>query len=125
MSPDGGLATVLKTGKPVSNLRNFPTGTQVELVSKATPLYVFGKQIGVVAITKDIQDIVKLSKQLEKSEIMVQNLSEKLDHFVKAVYSFDDIMDQCSMQNVIEMAKIASQTDTTVMIQGKRAPGKK
>ena len=125
VSPDGGLAPVLKTGKPVSNLRNFPTGTQVELVSKATPLYVFGKQIGVVAITKDIQDIVKLSKQLEKSEIMVQNLSEKLDHFVKAVYSFDDIIgSSVAMQNVIEMAKIASQTDTTVLIQGETGTGK-
>ena len=37
VSPDGGLATVLKTGKPVSNLRNFPTGTQVELVSRLLP----------------------------------------------------------------------------------------
>ena len=78
-----------------------------------------------VAITKDIQDIVKLSKQLEKSEIMVQNLSEKLDHFVKAVYSFDDIIgSNVAMQNVIEMAKIASQTDTTVMIQGETGTGK-
>ncbi|HHX50619.1 MAG TPA: sigma 54-interacting transcriptional regulator [Clostridia bacterium] len=125
VSPDGGLATVLKTSKPVSNLRNFPTGTQVELISNATPIYVFGKMVGAIAIIQDIQDVINLTEQLKKSETMVQNLSEKLDHLAKATYSFDDIIgSSVAMQNVVEMAKIASQTDTTVLIQGETGTGK-
>ena len=35
VSADGSIATVLKTGKPVYNLRNNPIGTSVELLSTA------------------------------------------------------------------------------------------
>ncbi|WP_227761986.1 sigma-54 interaction domain-containing protein [Zhaonella formicivorans] len=125
VSPDGSLATVLKTGQPVNNLRNRPKGTSVELISSAAPIQICGQMIGAIAITQDIQDIINLTEQLRKSKVMVESLSEKIGYLSKATYTFEDLIgSSVAMQNVIDMAKIAAQSDITVLIQGETGTGK-
>ena len=125
VSPDGSLSTVLKTGKMVLNLMNYPKGTSVELVSSAKPIYYHGKMIGAIAISSDTKDMIDLSTQLLKNKQMIDKLSEKVLYLSTAKYSFDDIIANCSkMRNVIDKSKIAAKVDTTVLIQGETGTGK-
>lgn len=125
ISPDGSLANVLKTGKPIRDLRNRPKGTSIELISNATPIYVNKHMVGAVAIIRDIKDLLSLTEKLSHSEKMVKNLTEKMDYLGKDLCSFDDIIgNSVAIQNVIEMAKIAAKNDSTVLIQGETGTGK-
>ena len=87
VSPDGSLAIALRTKKPVTNLRNNPEGTLVELVSNASPLYYNDRMIGAIAIMHDIRDVVSLTKQLRKSRHIAKSLSEKISYLSQAAYS--------------------------------------
>jgi len=125
VSPDGGLAKVLKTSKPVANLKNKPKGSAVELVSSAIPIFLFNQMIGAIAFMQDVRDVISLTEQLKQSKDMVKTLAQKISYLSNAKYTFDDIIgSSVAMQNVIEMAKIAAQTDVTVLIQGETGTGK-
>jgi len=125
VSPDGGLAKVLKTGKAVKNLQNQPKGTNVQLVSSAIPIFLFDRMIGAIAFMQDVRDVITLTERLKQSNDMVETLSQKISYLSKAKYTFDDIVGtSVAMQNVIEMAKIAAQSDATVLIQGETGTGK-
>ncbi len=125
VSSDGSLSTVLRTKKPVSNLMNFPKGTPVELVSNASPIFYKNRMIGAVAVINDVKDVMDLTEQLKNSKHMLKNLSEKIIHLTTAKYTFSDIIANCSkMQTVIEMCKIAAQSDSVVLIQGETGTGK-
>lgn len=125
VSPDGSLATVLKTGRPVSNLKNKPKGTDIQLVSSAVPIYIANNMIGAIAINQDVRDVISLTEQLRRSKLIVNSLSEKIGHLSSAQYTFADFIgSSVATQNVIDMAKIAAQNDTTVLIQGETGTGK-
>lgn len=125
VSPDGSLATVLKTGQPVTNLKNNPKGTDIQLVSSAVPIYIADNMIGAIAINQDVRDIISLTEQLRKSKLIVNSLSEKIGHLSSAQYTFEDFIgSSVATQNVVDMAKIAAQNDTTVLIQGETGTGK-
>jgi len=125
VSADGSIASVLKTGSPVYNLKNSPMGTSVELLSTASPITVLGKIVGVVAIIKDVQEVITLTKQLKKSNVLVKELSEKIVSLAKASYTFDSFIgDSVVIQNVLDMARTATQNDSTVLIQGETGTGK-
>lgn len=125
VSPDGSLSKVLRTRKPVINIRNSPKGTPVELVSSAMPLYYSGDFIGAVAIMHDVKDVFSLTEQLKESRHMVKDLSEKISQLSKATYSFDDIISNSyKMKKVIEISKIAAQNDSPVLILGETGTGK-
>ena len=125
VSPDGSLAIVLKTKKTVTNLRNSPEGTFVELISNASPLYYNDKMIGAVAIMHDIMDVVSLTKKLRRSRYIAESLSEKISYLSQATYFFDDIIGNSpKMNRAIEISKNAAQNDSIVLIQGETGTGK-
>lgn len=125
VSKDGSLAKVIKTGKSVSNVRNHPNGSSTELVSSAAPIYYNGKLLGAIAVTNDIEEVLVLTKKLNESKNKLKTLSEKISNIASATYTFDDLIGSCSnMKRCIEMAKIASHTNATVLIQGETGTGK-
>jgi PAS domain S-box-containing protein len=125
VSPDGSLVTVIRTGKPVNNLKNYPKGTSVKLVSSAIPIYIQSHMIGAIAFVQDVEEIISLNEKLRESEKMVENLSEKMTYYSNSNRTFEDVIgNSVAMQNVIEMAKIAAQSDAVVLIQGETGTGK-
>lgn len=125
VSSDGSIATVLKTKKPVFNIHNYPKGTDVQLISSASPIYYNEEMIGVVAIAEDVNSIIILMEKLNESKRIMKNLSEKISSLTSATYNINDLIGTCeSMIKVKEMIRIASATETTVLIQGETGTGK-
>lgn len=125
VSTDGSLTKVLRTGKPVLDLKNQSKGSPIELVASASPIYFEDQMIGAIAVANDVQAVLTLTEKLRESRHQLKKLSEKISNIACASYTFDHLIGSSPiMQNVIDMAKIAAQNDTTVLIQGETGTGK-
>ncbi len=123
--PQGSLAKVLKTGKAVTNLKVKTKEFSIELVASASPIFYKEHMIGAVAIANDIEEVIILTEKLRESKHQLEKLSEKISNIASASYTFHNIIGESFiMQQVIEMAKIAAQNDTTVLILGETGTGK-
>lgn len=125
VSPDGGMAHVLKYKVQVQNLRNNPKGTDVEFISNAGPIFVNGEFYGAVTVARDITELSRLSKELEESKLTVALLGKKLGQLASTRYTFEDIIGNNTQVNkIIDVAKRAAGRDLTVLIQGESGTGK-
>lgn len=125
VSCDGSISGVLKTGKPIINLKNYPKGSSVELVSSAAPIFLSGNIIGAVAVVNDVNDVFILSKQLRESKNLVLKLSEKISYLAKTTYKIEDVVGECApMKKVKELVKLSALNDITVLILGETGTGK-
>lgn len=125
VSDDGSIASVMKSGKPIYNLKNYPKGSSVELVSSAAPIVISGKVIGVVAVVSDVNDVFVLSKQLKESNNLVKKLSERISYLATTKYEIGDVIGKCEpMKKIKELVKLAATNDITVLILGETGTGK-
>jgi transcriptional regulator with PAS, ATPase and Fis domain len=125
VSPDGSLSKVLKTKEPVTNLMNFPKGTQVGIVSSAFPICYQDKMIGAIAVMNNVKSVFDLTVNLKKSRHLLKNLSEQITQISTAKFSFKDIIsNDIKMKSSIEMCQVAAQSDSIVLIQGETGTGK-
>lgn len=125
VSIDGSISAVLKTGKAVSNLKNYPRDTTVALISSAAPIILSDKLIGAVAVVNDVNDVKILYNQLIERKKIINNLSEKINSLAKTTYNLDDIIGNCKeIRDIKEMIKLAAFNDTTVLITGETGTGK-
>jgi PAS domain S-box-containing protein len=125
VSDDGSIAKVLKSGKPIYNLKNYPKGSTVELVSSAAPIKLGDEIVGVVAVVSDVNDVILLSKQLKESNSLVKNLSEKISYLATTKYDLDDVIGKSeSMQKVKSLVKLAAVNEITVLLLGETGTGK-
>lgn len=124
-SPDGGLARVLTEKVTVTNIRNHPKGTSIELLSNAGPIYVNGSFYGAVAVARDITEIVCLSKELETSKENLAILDKKVEHLAAAKFTFDDIIGNSPpFKKILDLAQKAASRNVNVLIQGESGTGK-
>jgi len=125
VSEDGSIANALKNGKPVINLKNYPKGSTVELVSSAAPIHFNEKIIGAVAVVNDVKDVIILSKKLKESNTLVKKLSEKISYYANAKYDLNDVIGTCKlMEKVKELIKLAAVNEITVLVLGETGTGK-
>jgi PAS domain S-box-containing protein len=125
VSPDGALAEVLRTGAPVTGLRNMTKNSNAEVVSNASPLVVGGEIVGAVCVFRDITPVFRLSRQLNESNVIINTLNERLTQLQRAQYSFADIVGQSPcMQQVLGHATRAANSGSTVLILGESGTGK-
>jgi PAS domain S-box-containing protein len=125
VSDDGSIANVLKSGKPIFNLKNYPKGSTVELVSSAAPIKLGSEIIGVVAVVSDVNDVILLSKQLKESNSLVKKLSERISYLATTKYDLDDVIGKSEpMQKVKSLVKLAAVNEITVLLLGETGTGK-
>lgn len=125
VSPYGALATTLTTQRPHSGHRTKVGGSGVEVISNGAPILVEGKSEGAVVVFQPITDIIKLMEELQKSNTIIENLYARIGQITGSKYSFDDLIGRSkNFKSTIEMAKKASRSDSTVLINGESGTGK-
>lgn len=125
VSPDGALAQVLRTGRTVTGLRNRAKGSNAEVISNATPIYVDGEIMGAVCVFQDVTNVLALTRHLQESSAIISHLSERLTQLQRAQYTFADIVgNSLRMQEALRTALRAAEGGSTVLILGESGTGK-
>lgn len=125
VSPNGALAEVLRTGKPVFGKFNIVLNSGVEVLSNASPMMVKGKMVGAVVLFRDVSDIRKMGQRLGESREVIRNLQEELRQLTTSQYRLNDIIGNSdTIKKVLHLARQAAQDAATVLITGESGTGK-
>lgn len=121
-NPNGLLAKVLVHGKPLHNVMTRAPGSGADCIASATPVYRNGEMIGAVVVVSDISNTIRIAKELEKSKSVLATLYDKLGN---PHYTFDQMIGNSdTFQKTIGLAKMFSQSNSTVLILGESGTGK-
>jgi PAS domain S-box-containing protein len=124
-SPDGALATVLRTGRSVVGHRTKVGGSNAEVISNAAPIFVDGKMEGAVVVFQHFTDVMNLMEQLRQSTSIIENLSDKFGQVTTSKYTFADILgNSAELRRCIQVAERAARTNSTVLLLGESGTGK-
>jgi transcriptional regulator with PAS, ATPase and Fis domain len=124
-SPDGALATVLKTGKLVFGHRTKVGGSNAEVVSNAAPIIVDGAMEGGVVVFQHFTDIMNLMDELQKSTSIIENLTDKLGQVTTSKYTFDNILgSSMELNSCVDLAERSARSNSTVLLLGESGTGK-
>lgn len=124
-SPDGALATVLKTGKLVFGHRTKVGGSNAEVVSNAAPIIVDGVMDGGVVVFQHFTDVMNLMDELQKSTSIIENLTDKLGQVTTSKYTFDNILgSSMELKSCVDLAERSARSNSTVLLLGESGTGK-
>jgi PAS domain S-box-containing protein len=108
---------VLRTGKPVRNVRMKVGPAKKEVVVNVAPVYVDEKISGSVGVIHDISEIMALTGELAKARKLIRRL--------EARYTWDDIVGTSeAIVLAKEQAMRAAATPATVLLRGESGTGK-
>ncbi|NOX19693.1 MAG: sigma-54-dependent transcriptional regulator [Nitrospirae bacterium] len=108
---------VLRTGKPVHNVRMKVGPLKKEVVVNVAPIYIDGKIRGSVGVIHDISEIISLTEELTRAKKLIRHLQAK--------YTFDDIIGNSpGILKAKEEAMRAATTPATVLLLGESGTGK-
>lgn len=125
VSADGAGAKVLNSGLPAKGVCNKVTGSSAKVVSNGAPLVINGKQRGAVVLFQEINDILRLSKELQESKLKIETLHKELAHVKSSSYSFSDLVgNNKKLLEAINISQHAAQNDSTILITGESGTGK-
>lgn len=124
-SPNGALARALRTHEPIFAHRSRVGGSDVEVVSNASPIVVDGRMEGAVVVFQPMTDIYKLMEQLQASNQVIDDLKTRINQITKSVYTFDDILgSHPEFEKALDLAAKAAKSNSTVLISGESGTGK-
>lgn len=124
-SPDGALATALKTGANVFGHRTRVGGSNAEVISNAAPIIIDGRMEGAVVVFQHFTDVMKLMDELHQSTTLIANLSEKLGQVTTSKYTFADILGASNeLKKCMQVAERAARSNSTVLLLGESGTGK-
>jgi PAS domain S-box-containing protein len=108
---------ILKTGKPVRNVRLKVGPAKKEVIVNVAPIFIDGKIRGSVGTIHDISEILSLNEELAKARKLIRHL--------KARYTWSDIIGVSpAMKAAKEQALRAAETPATVLLRGESGTGK-
>lgn len=119
------LHIVLETGTPEIGEIQKIKGHDV--VTSRIPIIRSGEVVGAVGtiLFKDVQEVKHLADHLEKMKAHVKKVDKELKRLNLAKYSFDQILTaDPQMVMLVQMAKKAAETNSSVYIEGASGTGK-
>lgn len=125
VSPDGALAQSLIKQKPVIGYRTRVGGSEVEVISNASPIIVDGEITGAVVVFQPVSDILKLMDQLKHSNTIIESLYAQIDQIAGSHWHFEDMIGQSKIfRATVEMARKAARSDAPILLSGESGTGK-
>jgi PAS domain S-box-containing protein len=119
------LHIVLKTGK--KELYDVQRIQGHDMIASRTPIIRNGKIMGAVGtvLFKDIKEVTDLAKKLKVLESTVDKYKSEISKMYCANYSFDNIITKNKhMLKLIDEAKKAANSNSTILIEGESGTGK-
>ena len=119
------LHIVTKTGK--KELYDVQRIQGHDMIASRTPIIKDGKIMGAVGtvLFKDIKEFTDLGKKLKTLESTVDKYKSEISRMYHANYNFDDIITQnVHMLDLIDIAKKAANSTSTILIEGESGTGK-
>jgi len=119
------LHVVVKTGK--KELYDVQRIQGHDMIASRTPIFKDDKVIGAVGtvLFKDIKEVTDLAKRLKILESTVDKYKSEISKMYHANYCFDDIITQnVHMLELIDIAKKAANSGSTILIEGESGTGK-
>ncbi len=108
---------ILRTGKPVQNVRMKVGPAKREVIVNVSPLFIDGALRGSVGTIHDISEIMALTEELAQARKLIRQL--------KARYSCQDIIGTSpAMVTAKDLARRAAETPATVLLRGESGTGK-
>ena len=108
---------VLRTGKPVKNVRLKVGPARKEVIVNVAPIIMDGSVRGSVGVIHDISEIIGLTEELATARKLLRHL--------KANYTWDDIVGRSpALLAAKELARRAAGTPATVLLLGESGTGK-
>ncbi|TFE03180.1 sigma 54-interacting transcriptional regulator [Jeotgalibacillus salarius] len=108
---------VLNTRRPVRGVKMIVGPNKKEVAVNVAPIIVNGQLKGSVGVIHDLSEIHQLTSELDRARRIIRSLEAK--------YTFEDILGNSDdIQLVTEQAKVASKTNTTVLLRGEQGSGK-
>lgn len=139
IEPDAKLLRVLEEGvsyenssfeesgdgkEPMKNVEHIKS-LRLDSVGQAFPLFdANGKKIGACAIFKDVTELVKLTRSLQKSKEMVQYLASQLESSDLPISFQSYISNNLDLKKTLSLAAKVADTNCTILIQGESGVGK-
>jgi len=125
VSPHGALAQCLIRQKPITGYRTYAGGSEVEVISNASPIIVDGEITGAVVVFQPVDDVLRLMEQLKQKNTVIENLYAQIDRISGSRWSFDDITGQsAAIRTCIEMGRRAARSEAPILICGESGTGK-
>ena len=119
------LHIVIKTGK--KELYDVQRIQGHDMIASRTPVFKDGIVIGAVGtvLFKDIKEVTDLAKRLKILENTVDKYKNEISKMYHSNYGFDDIITQnVHMLELIDIAKKAANSGSTILIEGESGTGK-
>jgi len=108
---------VLRTGKPVRNVRMKVGPAKKEVIVNVAPIFVDKKIKGSVGVIHDISEIIALNEELARARKIIRRLEAK--------YTWDDIVGNApAIVQARDHALRAAATPATVLLRGESGTGK-
>ncbi|WP_088226679.1 sigma 54-interacting transcriptional regulator [Desulfosporosinus sp. FKB] len=125
VSPNGALARSLRTHESVFAHRAQVGGSNVEVISNASPIIVDGKMEGAVVVFQPLTDIYKLMEQLKASNQVIDDLRSRINQISTSSYTFDDLIgSHPEFESALNLARKAAKSNSTILITGESGTGK-
>ena len=123
--PDGPLAKVVRTGRPVPGGGLYVQDAGIDIMVSASPITVEGRMVGAVTVFTEFKEARRLVERVEKSMQLVEELNNKLSNAMSAKYDFADIIGQSPvLKRSIETARRAAESEVNVLLLGETGTGK-
>jgi len=119
------LPRVLKTGK--SEIGEIQKINGNDMIVSRIPIEQNGEIIGAVGTVmfRDVKEVKYLAQKLGKLETKVNQYKSEIDRIHQAKYTFKNIItSDLKMKYLIDLAKKASESNTTILIEGESGTGK-
>jgi len=108
---------ILKTGKPVRNIRMKVGPAKKEVIVNVAPIFIDGTIHGSVGTIRDISEIMGLNDELAKARKLIRRLHAR--------YTWSDIIGVSpAMVAAKDQARRAAETPATVLLRGESGTGK-
>lgn len=121
--PGARLPSVIKSGKQILGAKRIVD--DVTYVVNMVPIFSGGEVVGGVSVLNEIGDIVKLTEQLNASNLKIKKLEKHVKRLGNARYKFDDIVSDSDLSKESKaLAKKVAQTTSNVLIFGESGTGK-